>query len=164
MAKKFNELFSSARDGADNVKQIIKVKHTISKCEDELAALLYELGCEVYEGKLSDNTDEDAIALLFDRIGALRSNIKKLTAEFNALNGKVECESCGKLTSSDFDFCPFCGAKLFDTVINEEEEEEEADETDEAGDEGDDSEENCEGGCEECDKKSGDCTGDNCPF
>jgi len=119
MSLTLNGIFNSARDNADNMKQIMKVKRAISKAEDELASLLYELGCEVYDGKINGETREDIVDMLFESIGSVRSSIKSLNAEYNALNGKIMCDGCGKLTSTDFDFCPFCGTKLFETIFDD---------------------------------------------
>lgn len=112
MVEKFEEILKSTKNSTKFFKRTLKVKRTLKKAEDEFAGLLYELGCEIYEEYLNNTHDKTAIDELFELIGVKHSFIKSLKNELNVLNGHVECDACGKLTSNDYDFCPFCGGKL----------------------------------------------------
>lgn len=129
--EKFEELVNTAKTGADALKQNVTLRKDIHDTEDAIAVSMYDLGCETFDSKTTGETDEEAIDMLVSEIKDLRRKLSSLRAELNALNGKVSCPSCGKVTSNDYDFCPFCGTKLFDVVLNEED-------TDECGDDDED--------------------------
>ena len=117
LSEKFNEFVSSTQKSADTVKQYVVLKKEIKEAEDSLAVSFYELGSEIYDGKMSGETDEEAVDILVDEITEEKKKLEELYHKFNKLNGKVECPKCKSVVSCDFDFCPKCGAKLFDVVM-----------------------------------------------
>lgn len=116
MVEKFEEILRNTKNSTDHFKKTMKVKRIIKKADDEFTGLLYELGCEIYEKHLNKTNDQASVNELIELISAKRSYIKSLKNELNVLNGHVECDNCGKLTSFNFDFCPFCGVKLFKSI------------------------------------------------
>jgi hypothetical protein len=112
MIEKFEEILKNTKNSTDHLKKTLKVKRILKKAEDEFAGLLYELGCEIYEEHLNNTHDKKVIDEQFELISVKHTFIKSLKNELNVLNGHVECDACGKLTSNDYDFCPFCGVKL----------------------------------------------------
>lgn len=126
MKERFEELLSGAKNSAETIRQTLSVKKEIKECEDRIAVMLYDLGSETYLSKTTGEMDEKTVDLLVSDITSARKKIKDLRAELFALTGKVECKNCRKVTSSDFDFCPFCGGKLYDVVIEDNKDYEEA--------------------------------------
>ena len=107
------DLLRSTKNNTDHIRQILKIKRILKKTDDELNGLIYELGFETYKAHLSKTENQTLVDELLELISTKRMYIKSLNNELNALNGNTECENCGKITSSDYDFCPFCGSVLF---------------------------------------------------
>ncbi len=105
-------LLRSTKSQTDHLRKILKIKRILKKTDDELNGLIYELGFEIYYTHLSKTENQPLVDELFELIGTKRMFIKSLKNELNALNGNTECDNCGKVISSDFDFCPFCGSGL----------------------------------------------------
>lgn len=106
-------LIRSTKSQTDHLRKILKIKRILRKTDDELNGLIYELGFEIYNTHLSKTENQPLVDELFELIGTKHMYIKSLKNELNALNGNIECDNCGKVISSDFDFCPFCGSGLF---------------------------------------------------
>ena len=130
MKERFEELLTGAKNSAETIKQTLGVKKEIKECEDRIAVMLYDLGSETYLAKTTGEMDEKTVDLLVSDITCARKKIKDLRAELFALTGKVECTKCRKVTSSDYDYCPFCGGKLYDVVIEDNKNYDDADECD----------------------------------
>ena len=113
-------LVNTAKNSADSLKQQVSLRKKIHELEDSIAVVMYDLGAEVYEGKVSGEPDEEAVDILIDEIKEKRAELHSLYNELNAINGKVACPECRRLTSNEYDFCPFCGTKLYDVVVEEE--------------------------------------------
>lgn len=116
MVEKFEEILRNTKNSTEHFKKTMKVKRILKIADDEFTALLYELGCEIYEEHLNKTNDQASVNELIELISVKRSYIKSLKKELNILHGQIECDNCGKLTSFNFDFCPFCGVKLFKNI------------------------------------------------
>lgn len=121
MLNKVEDIIKNAKNNTEVFKRSIKLKRAIKKAEDDLAGLLYELGCEKYNEYLnSSQADKNSSEDIYFLVDEKHSLIKSLRNELNILNGYIEC-SCGKLTSIDYDYCPFCGVKLLKYDYSEDE-------------------------------------------
>lgn len=118
MLCKIKEIFRNTKSNTDLYIKILKTKRIINKSSDEYSGLLYELGNEVYYNHLNNANDNTSVNELIELINEKQTYIKSLKNELNIYNGHIECNHCGKLTSYSFDFCPFCGVKLFKNSMN----------------------------------------------
>lgn len=124
--KTINELWSKTKDSAETLRDIVRIRKSIFEAKAELKNIFYDLGSEVYLQNKKNDPQPEEIDDLIAAIDAKQGEIKILSDELYALQGNVKCESCGRLASVKFDFCPYCGEKLFNDPPAEEEETEEA--------------------------------------
>lgn len=124
--KTINELWSKTKDSAETLRDIVRIRKSIFEAKAELKNIFYDLGSEVYLQNKKNDPQPEEIDDLIAAIDAKQREIKILSDELYALQGNVKCESCGRLASVKFDFCPYCGERLFNDPPAEEEETEEA--------------------------------------
>jgi len=120
------DLIKKTRDGAETVKDIVKLKKAVYDAETELNEIYRDLGYEVYLQIKKDGIQPEEIDDLVTAIDAKQAALKLLSDELYAVQGNTLCENCGKLASVKFDFCPWCGSKLFNEIPDDEDEEEDA--------------------------------------
>ena len=110
------DLIRKTRDGAETVKDIVKLKKAVHDAENDLNEIYRDLGYEVYLQIKKDGFQPDEIDDLVLAIDGKLAAIKLLSDELYAVQGNTLCENCGKLASAKFDFCPWCGSKLFNEI------------------------------------------------
>ena len=120
MKNKINSFIDNVRDEAFNLKEAAKARLELNRAASELSSLFRELGEAAYAARLGSEQDHEDMDRLCTLIDAKQAVLKSLRREYNALNGRIECDACGRVTSCEYDFCPFCGAKLFETVYADE--------------------------------------------
>ena len=130
--KKIESFISSVKSNAELLRDTAKSRFALKKATDELNELFQQLGALTYNAGESEDSAE-AVSILKDTIAAKRDEVAALQREYNALCGKTECDKCGKLVSIEYDFCPYCGEKIF-TETPEEDTKEEEEETFACGD------------------------------
>ena len=129
----FNSIKSGVKkagDKLDNAVDIQKLKHRISKIEDEMDDICFELGKTVITAVLEEKDCSDALAQAKEAYLAKKAEKDALDAERREKEGAVLCENCGFEVEEDHDFCPKCGAKVVrpEPVVEEIVEEETASE------------------------------------
>lgn len=119
MAINLDNIWNSVKKNAGNAKNIAELRIKLSKANNELSDLYRALGCLCYQHCAEEQADgeskereETDMAELRGSISQKLSDIASIKQELSRIEGNIECLGCGKNVSSDYIFCPHCGAKL----------------------------------------------------
>ncbi|MCI8611604.1 MAG: hypothetical protein HFE66_06775 [Clostridiales bacterium] len=124
----WEDIAKSAKDAAaytvkktEELTSIAKIKMSIrgeennlDKCFSEIGSLYY-----AYQRQGEDHTSE--IAALLMEADQVREKIKCLRDSLAKLQKSVICPGCSAQVTTEYDFCPLCGAKLKNAAAAEEE-------------------------------------------
>lgn len=138
LGKRLGETAENVTNKAGEAVEIQKLKSQIRSLERENDSDLAELGLAVYD-QFKDGAElgEEATGLC-EAIQSREESIAQYLQKISDIKGDLECEECGKTLGKGMAYCPYCGAKAPEIVVEEPEEEEEtAEETpaEEAGEE-----------------------------
>lgn len=115
-----NTLSNTGKEMAKKTKElssITKINLQISKLEDEIAEKYLEVGKTYFE-KYYD-CDDIEMKKACDKIKELKDKIQKLEKERLDIKGIVHCSDCNAELTKDSKFCKVCGAKIPETVVEE---------------------------------------------
>lgn len=112
IAKTSGDVAKKAKD----LTEIAKLSSQISTNESTIKTTYSEIGKYVYENLKEDAPAEIAekMALIDDAV----AEIARIKAEIMKLKGSVKCEQCGAEVDADAAFCPNCGAKTPEPVVD----------------------------------------------
>ncbi len=123
---------ATAGKKTDEAVKLSKLKIKKSQTKSDLKSKYEKLGELVYEMNKDNQKDEDAYNTAIEEIDALIAKLDEIDKQLDMLNGELTCEKCGAKTKNDNSYCPKCGTKLPEIVIEEEPaEEEKADDVEE---------------------------------
>lgn len=114
ITKTGNEVGQKAKGTAE----IAKLKNKIMTKENSIKYIYAEIGKYVYENLKEDAPEE--IAEKMAKIDAELAEIAKCKEEINKFKGIRLCEKCGKEVAATSAFCPSCGTKMPEIVVEEE--------------------------------------------
>ena len=118
-------------DTADNLKETAmtamdstKLQYRIISQRNELNAMYATLGRLLYSGVNeegeSQGENEETIRGLCERINAKDEILKGLEKQLRLVAGKVICSGCGKFMSERYSYCPYCGKRVSDEIVDDE--------------------------------------------
>lgn len=120
----FEEFTESIANGsqvvAGKAKEISKVTALnlqLAKARQNLSASYKEIGkyvVENYKDQLAEQCGDK-----FENVQKSLEEIDELTAQITALKGLKVCECCKQAVPKDSAFCPKCGAKMPEEVVEE---------------------------------------------
>jgi len=120
--EKITKTSSDVAKKAKDITGLAKLNSQVSANENTIKATYTEIGKYVYENQREDAPAE--IAEWIAEIDAAMAEIDGLKAEILKMKGNVKCESCGKEVAESFPFCPYCGNKMPEPVVEVIDEEE----------------------------------------
>ena len=95
-------------------KEIKKIDKDMESVESNIRQKLYELGCLYFEAnKEMDTPYKDKI----DGIKQLEADKKVLYHQKLAIQGLMQCESCGTVISGESTFCNKCGQRVKADIV-----------------------------------------------
>ena len=101
------QLNNSTQSGNSNISQVDQ------NCKDAEAAVnmaIFELGSKYYEA--NKNNSESELYDMINKVNDLK-NKSKLWYQYKlSLEGKMQCEACGAIITSDSAFCNKCGVSI----------------------------------------------------
>ncbi len=112
IAKTSGDVAKKAKD----LTEIAKLNSQVSSNESTIKNTYSEIGQYVYE-----NLKDDAPAEIAEKMTLIDNavaEIARLKAEIMKLKGSVKCENCGAEVDADVAFCPNCGAKTPEPVVD----------------------------------------------
>lgn len=112
IAKTGNDVSKKAKGATE----IAKLKSKVAACEGAIKTAYVEIGKYVYENLREDAPEE--IAEKMAVVDAAKEDIAKYKAEVLKLRGIQKCEQCGRDVQKDFAFCPACGNKMPEPVVD----------------------------------------------
>lgn len=112
ISKKSNDVSQKAKD----VSEVAKLKNKIMSSENAIKAVYAEIGKYVYENLREDAPEE--IAQKMAKIDAAQKEVADCKAKIMKLKGIQKCEQCGKEVAADSAFCPSCGNKMPEPVVD----------------------------------------------
>lgn len=110
---------NSVKGNAELVRDVTKARYALLQAERQLKKLFFELGTLTYSAHCDESDCAEESARLFEAIAAKRDEVNESRRIYNALCGKVECDHCGKLISVKYDYCPYCGEKVFHEITED---------------------------------------------
>lgn len=111
IAKTSGDVAKKAKDMAE----VTKLNSQISDSEKNIKALYNEIGKYVYENLKDDAPAE--IAEKMSAIDAAFADIARCKGEIMKLKGIQKCPQCNGEVDKDVAFCPACGAKMPEPVV-----------------------------------------------
>lgn len=114
--EKISKTSSDVAKKAKDFSEIAKYNSQISTNENTIKDTYTEIGKYVYEN-LRDNAPEE-IAAKMTAIDNALAEIKRLEAEILKVKGSVKCEQCGNEVDANVAFCPSCGNKMPEPVVD----------------------------------------------
>ena len=116
--------YKSVADKSSKLVEEAKIKIKVSDTEDEITALLGEMGIRIYEKYKSGEKVEPEFAKECKRIEKMYKEIDKLDVKALYLKDLRVCEGCKETIGIENKFCPNCGAKQNKVKIKETKKEE----------------------------------------
>ena len=129
LGKRLGETAETVTNKAGEAVEIQKLKNQIRSLERENDNDLAELGLAVYD-QFKDGAElgEEAAGLC-EAIQSREESIAEYLQKISDIKGDYECEECGKTLGKGMAYCPYCGAKAPEIVVEEPKEAETAEET-----------------------------------
>ncbi len=124
----WDDIAKSAKDAAaytmkktEELTSIAKIKMSIHSEENNLDKCFAEIGSlyYAYQRQGEDHTSE--IAALLMEADQAQAKIKCLRDSLAKLQKSVICPGCSAQVTTEYDFCPLCGAKLKDEAAQQDE-------------------------------------------
>ncbi len=112
IAKTSGDVAKKAKD----LTGIAKLNSQISTNENTIKATYSEIGKYVYENLKDDAPAEIAEKMVL--IDNAVAEIERIKAEILKLKGSIKCEQCGAEVDAEAAFCPKCGAKTPEPVVD----------------------------------------------
>ena len=107
-AEKFTK---SAVKKTKDVFDKTKYKYTVSEIEDNITAVLAELGRKLYNEYKNGAQFDEQVMQKCEKIDSYYAEIEDIKGKIAQLSNAEVCKSCGEIVSEDFSFCSKCGAK-----------------------------------------------------
>lgn len=101
---------------AKDTTELARLKSRILANENAVKTIYAEIGKYVYENLREDAPAE--IAEKMEKIDALTEEMAKNRESILALKGIQKCSQCEKEVSADVVFCPHCGNKMPEPVVD----------------------------------------------
>ncbi len=101
---------------AKDLTEIAKLSSQVTTNENTIKVTYEEIGKYVYE-----NLKEDAPAEMAEKMAAIdtaKAEIERIKAEILKLKGSIKCENCGSEVDITVAFCPACGHKMPEPVVD----------------------------------------------
>ena len=129
LGQRLGETAETVTNKAGEAVEIQKLKNQIRSLERENDNDLAELGLAVYD-QFKDGAElgEEAAGLC-EAIQSREESIAEYLQKISDIKGDYECEECGKTLGKGMAYCPYCGAKAPEIVVEEPKEAETAEET-----------------------------------
>ena len=115
-----DKISSTSKDVAKKAKEVAEIANLNSQIatkETTIKSTYVEIGKYVYENLKEDVPAE--IAEKFATIDGLLAEIAELKKSIQELKGVQVCPNCGKDVEADSAFCPGCGNKMPEPVVEE---------------------------------------------
>lgn len=110
---------ASVKSNAELVRDTTKARYALLQSTQQLKKLFCELGTLTYNAHRDAVDCSEQSAQLFEKIAEKQNEVDEHQRIYHALCGKVTCDHCGKLISVKYDFCPYCGEKVFNEIPEE---------------------------------------------
>lgn len=113
--EKITKTSSDVAKKAKDMTEIAKLNSQISSNEATIKATYSEIGQYVYENLKEDAPEE--IAAKMAVIDNAIAEIEKIKKEILKVKGSQKCEQCGSEVAANVAFCPSCGFKMPEPVV-----------------------------------------------
>lgn len=114
MKTNIKKIYHEVRSGAEYLQESVKIKNKIKMIENELCDLFCEYGAEYYNKNTGLKFDNELLCEIEKNIADKKDELCSLHKDYNTIRNLNECAECGKVSSKDFSFCPYCGNKTPD--------------------------------------------------
>ncbi|MBQ7775574.1 MAG: hypothetical protein IJ379_06605 [Lachnospiraceae bacterium] len=114
--EKITRTSSDVAKKAKDFSEIAKLNSQISNKEGTIKATYAEIGMYVYENLKEDAPEE--IATKMAAIDEALAEIDRLKNEILKVKGSQKCTQCSSEVDATVAFCPFCGNKMPEPVVD----------------------------------------------
>lgn len=114
--EKLTKTSSDVAKKAKDLTEIAKLNSQISSNESTIKATYAEIGKYVYENLREDAPEE--IAAKMAVIDNALAEIERLKNEILKVKGSQKCTQCGNEVDASVAFCPSCGNKMPEPVVD----------------------------------------------
>ena len=114
--EKISKTSSDVAKKAKDLTEIAKLNSQVSANESTIKATYTEIGKYVYENLREDAPEE--IAAKMTAIDNAKAEIERLQNEILKVKGSQKCAQCGNEVDVNVAFCPSCGNKMPEPVVD----------------------------------------------
>lgn len=114
--EKITKTSSDVAKKAKDLSEMAKLNSQISSNESTVKAAYIEIGKYVYENLREDAPEE--ISSKMTAIDGALAEIERIKLEILKLKGSRKCEHCGSEVDANVAFCPSCGNKMPEPVVD----------------------------------------------
>ncbi len=114
--EKITKTSSDVAKKAKDLSEISKLNAQITTNEAKIKATYSEIGQYVYENLKDDAPEEIAAKMAF--IDKALAEIENIKNEILKVKGSQKCAQCGSEVSAEVAFCPSCGNKMPEPVVD----------------------------------------------
>lgn len=119
LGKRLGETAETVTTKAGEAVEIQKLKNQVRILERDIEEDLAEIGRMVYEQfKAGDDVDEETAAFC-EAVKSREDSIAEYKQKIITLKGCIKCEACGKDLVKDMAYCPYCGAKAPEKIVED---------------------------------------------
>ena len=118
--KKITETVDVVGKKTNELVEIQKLRSQISSLEKNIDKCYIELGKMMFEAFQDGEDICDEAKAYCEEITGSAVLIEEYKAEIVEIKGLKTCENCGEPVANDVVFCPKCGAKIEDIVVDAE--------------------------------------------
>lgn len=117
-SKKLGETADTVSAKANEVVEIQKIKNQIRTMERNNDEDYIELGKMIYDKfKAGEEVAEEEKGFC-EAIQSREESIAEYMKKLVELKGDTECDICGKTVSKGMAYCPYCGAKVAEDIVD----------------------------------------------
>ena len=114
--EKLTKTSSDVAKKAKDFSEVAKLNSQIANKESSIKATYAEIGMYVYENLKEDAPEE--IAAKMAVIDEALAEIDKLKSEILKVKGSQKCTQCSSEVDATVAFCPYCGNKMPEPVVD----------------------------------------------
>ena len=115
IGKRISQTGQDASQKVRDIRGTIKLNNQIAEEKRSIDEMLMRIGETYYE--LHNEDPEEAFAEFIDSINASEVKIDECRRQINYIKSLAECPVCGRLNDKDAAYCPKCGAKMPQMIV-----------------------------------------------
>ena len=116
LSEKVTNGANTVSESAKKMAEIVKLNRQIDKLKSEIETKYADIG-KMVKRELLDKLDSDEIKIMAQEIDSMQAEMAQMKKAVYDLKGVKTCPECGVKIASEDTFCPSCGLKQEEQVV-----------------------------------------------